>query len=436
VFKRVGKPAIFILVIVIAAISYLAIFGVHSYNGDIKQTVIAGVQDIRFGIDIRGGVDVTFTPPAGTKVTSADMTAMVQRLSERMDSLGIKDRDIYPDYSHNRIDIRFPWKSDVAVKDQDAETAISELAATSELYFKDSSGNTFMTGKDVQSAKADVDNNNNGVGYDISLTFKDTGVKKFAAATKKAAAAASGKNTISIYLDNKLLQTASVDSEIDSSTCIIDNTSNPLTKEYCADIASKINAGALPFKLVTDNYSAISPTMGQNALYVTVLAGLIAFILICLFMILYYRLPGLIACIALIGHITATLLCISIPQFTLTLPGIAGIILSIGMGVDCNIITAERIKEELRVGKTLDGAIDAGFERSFTAIFDGNITVIIVGILLWIFGSGTVQSFGYTLIIGVIFNFIMGLTFSRMMLKSISKFPGVRKNWLFGGASK
>ena len=153
-------------------------------------------------------------------------------------------------------------------------------------------------------------------------------------------------------------------------------------------------------------------------------------------MILYYRLPGLIACVALCGHLAGTLLCISIPQFTLTLPGIAGIILSIGMGVDCNVITAERIKEELRVGKTLDGAIDAGFERSFSAIFDGNITVIIVGTLLMIFGSGTVTSFGYTLIIGVIFNFIMGLTFSRLMLKSISKFSGVRKNWLFGGAAK
>ena len=436
-FKRVGKPAIFILVLVIAAMSYLCIAGVHTQNGDIKVTNIAGVQDIRFGIDIRGGVDVTFTAPAGTTVSNADMSAMVIRLTERMDSLGIKDKDIYPDYTHDRINIRFPWKSDVTVKNQDAETAISELSASSMLYFKDSSGNTFMTGKDVQSASAKVDSNNNNNGYCISLNFKSSGASKFAAATKKMAAlSSSDKNYITIYLNDTKLQTASVDSEIDGNSCIIDNTSSPLSSDYCTDIATKINAGALPFRLVTDNYSAISPTMGQNALTVTVFAGLLAFILICLFMILYYRLPGLIACIALVGHITATLLCISIPQFTLTLPGIAGIILSIGMGVDCNIITAERIKEELRVGKTLDGAIDAGFERSFTAIFDGNITVLIVGFLLQILGSGTVQSFGYTLIVGVIFNFIMGLAFSRIMLKSISKFSGVRKIWLFGGASK
>jgi protein-export membrane protein SecD len=153
-------------------------------------------------------------------------------------------------------------------------------------------------------------------------------------------------------------------------------------------------------------------------------------------MILYYRIPGLIACVALCGHIAGTLLCISIPQITLTLPGIAGIILSIGMGVDANVITAERIKEELRLGKTLDGAIDAGFSRSFSAIFDGNITVFIVGILLLILGSASVQSFGYTLIIGVIFNFIMGITFSRLMLKSMSKFRGMRNIFLFGGAAK
>ena len=206
-----------------------------------------------------------------------------------------------------------------------------------------------------------------------------------------------------------------------------------MTAEETKKLANQINAGSLPFKLVTDNYGTISPTLGQNALRVTIIAGIIAFILVCLFMILYYRLPGVIACIALLGDIAGSLLCISIPQYTLTLPGIAGIILSIGMGVDANIITGERIKEELRVGKTLDGAIDAGFENSFSAIFDGNITVIIVGLLLMIFGSGSVNSFGFTLIIGVIFNFIMGVTVSRLMLKSISKFPALRKNFLFGG---
>lgn len=426
-FKRVGRPVIFILVLIIAAMSYVSIMGVNYYSGDIKQTVIKGAQDMRFGIDIKGGVDVTFTPPKGTTVTKTQMEAAVQRLNQRLDSLNIKDRDIYPDYNSDRIVVRFPWQSGVTNKDP--ESAIKELGATSELYFKDASGNTLLTGGDVKSASAEVDTQSGG--YEVKLNFTSAGTTKFAAATK-----ANLKKAISIYMDDKLIESPTVESEIDDGNAVINNSNNPMKVDEAKSLAAKINAGSLPFKLVTDNYSTISATLGQNALNVTVMAGIIAFILICLFMILYYRLPGLIACVALCGHVAGTLLCISIPQITLTLPGIAGIILSIGMGVDCNVITAERIKEELRVGKTLDGAIDAGFARSFSAIFDGNVTVLIVGALLYILGSGTVQSFGYTLMIGVVFNFIMGLMFSRLMLKSISKFSGVRKNWLFGGAAK
>lgn len=407
--------------------SYFSIAGLSYYSGDIKNTVIKGVKDIRFGMDIKGGVDVTFTPPAGKQVSKSDMEAAVQRLNQRLDNLNIKDRDIYPDYTSHTIIVRFPWASGIKV--QDPETAIKELGSTSQLIFKGPDGSTILTGDDVQSAAAEVVQG----GYDVKLTFKTSGIQKFAAATQKYL-----NKTISIYMDNTLITSPTVDSVINSSTCVIQNPQDQaqMTAAYATNLATQINAGALPYALVTSNYNTISASLGANALSVTVLAGIIAFILICLFMIFYYRLPGLIACVALCGHLAGTLLCISIPQITLTLPGIAGIILSIGMGVDCNIITAERIKEELRVGKTLDGAIDAGFARSFSAIFDGNVTVIIVGILLMIFGSGPVNSFGYTLIIGVIFNFIMGLLFSRLMLKSISKFSGVRKNFLFGGAAK
>ncbi len=417
--KRVGKPVIFILVFVIAAMSYLSFAG-------IKNTVIKGAQDIRFGIDIKGGVDVTFTPPAGTTVTKTQMEAAVDRLNQRLDANNISDRELYPDYTSNRIILRFPWQA--GVKDKDPESAIKELGSMAQLTVVGPDKVTILTGEDVESASAKPVAN----GFDVELKFKSTGISKFSAATAKFV----GKN-IDIYMDETLIESATVNSQITGDTCVIENTgATAMTSDYATDLATKINAGSLPFKLVTENYSTISPTLGQNALNVTVMAGILAFILICLFMILYYRLPGLIACVALCGHLAGTLLLISIPHFTLTLPGIAGIILSIGMAVDTNIITAERIKEELRVGKTLDGAIDAGFQRSFSAIFDGNITVVIVGALLMIFGSGTVFSFGYTLFIGVIFNFIMGITCSRLMLKSISKYSGVRKQFLFGGASK
>lgn len=427
-FKRVGRPVIVILVLIIAAMSYLAFVGVSTYNGDIRNPIIKGAQDIRFGIDIKGGVDVTFSPPAGVKVTKDDITAAVQRLNARLDSLNIKDRNIYPDYNKDHIIVEFPWKSDI--KDQDPETAIKELGAMSQLTFKDPSGNVLLTGSDVQSASAKPDENGDG-GFYVELNMKPSGTTKFADATAKF----KGKQ-IGIFMDTTEVSNPVVDDVITNGIADINNTASPMSSSDAQNLANSINAGALPFKLVTDNYSTISATLGASALQVTVMAGIIAFILICLFMILYYRIPGLIACIALCGHIAGTLLCISIPQITLTLPGIAGIILSIGMGVDANVITAERIKEELRLGKTLDGAIDAGFSRSFSAIFDGNITVFIVGVLLLTLGSASVQSFGYTLIIGVIFNFIMGITFSRLMLKSTSKFRGMRNIFLFGGAAK
>jgi preprotein translocase subunit SecD len=427
VIKRVGKPVIFIIAILILALAYISIAGISYQTGDTRNTIIKGAEDIRFGIDIKGGVDVTFTPPKGTNVTKSQMEAAVQRLNQRLDSLKISDRELYPDYTGKRIIVRFPWQSGTTVKDP--EEAIKELGAMSQLYFKDSSGKTLLTGEDVQSASAEVDTQNGG--YEVKLVFSSAGTEKFAKATKDNV----GK-PLNIYMDETLIESPTVETEINEGTAVINNSRNPMTAETAKKLASQINAGALPFKLVTDNYSTISATLGENALRVTIMAGLLAFILICLFLLLYYRIPGLIGCFALIGCIAGSLLCISIPQFTLTLPGIAGIILSIGMDVDANIITAERVKEELRVGKTLDGAIDAGFERSLAAILDGNVTVVIVGILLMIFGSSTVYSFGYTLIIGEIFNIIMGVTLSRLMLKSISQFPALRKSWMYGGVAE
>lgn len=424
--KRVGKPVIFIIVLLIAALSYISIAGVSYTKGDIKTTVIKGAQDIRFGIDIKGGVDVTFTPPQGTNVTRQQMDAAVQRLNQRLDSLKISDRELYPDYTANRIIVRFPWQSGVTT--QDPEEAIKELGAMSQLYFKDESGNTLLTGEDVESATAQVDQENGG--YEVALNFSSEGTTKFAKATKD-----NLKKTISIYMDQTLISSPTVQSEITDGKAVINNPSG-MSVDEAKSLADKINAGALPFELVTDNYNTISATLGKSALKVTVLAGIVALILVCLFLILYYKVPGIIGCLALFGNVAASLLCISIPQFTLTLPGIAGIILSIGMDVDANVITAERIKEELRIGKTLDGAIDAGFDNSLAAILDGNVTVVIVAVLLMVFGSGTVYSFGYTLIIGEIFNIIMGVFASRLMLKSISRFSGLRKNWLFGGAVK
>ena len=217
--------------------------------------------------------------------------------------------------------------------------------------------------------------------------------------------------------------------------------------------ASKINAGALPFQLETSNYGTISATLGENSLVAMAYAGVIAFIIIAIIMILFYRLPGFVAVISLLGQMGLAIAAVSgyfpvFSSFTMTLPGIAGLILSIGMGVDCNVITAERIKEELKAGRTLDGALERGTKNSLSAIVDGNMTVIIVSIILMlvfgpanilsiIFGestTGTIYSFGYTLLVGVIANFIMGVFCTRIMLRSVAGFKFLRKKWLFGGA--
>ena len=226
-------------------------------------------------------------------------------------------------------------------------------------------------------------------------------------------------------------------------------------------MARQINSGALPFALTVDSYSTISPSLGENSLSAMVLAGLIAFALIVVLMTLLYRLPGFLACIALAGQVAATLAFVSgyfpvFESFTLTLPGIAGIILAIGMGVDANVITAERIKEELNSGKSLDGALKSGFARGLTPIIDGNVTIVIVAVVLmgafgpsdgffakvlhvvfFAFGpstAGTIYAFGYTLLTGVLLNFVFGVFATRVMIRGAAAIKALRNPWLYGAA--
>ena len=263
--------------------------------------------------------------------------------------------------------------------------------------------------------------------------------------------------TISIWMDDTMISAPTVNDPITDGQASI---TGSFTAEAAQDLADKINSGALPFALETANYSTIDPSLGTGARDVMILAGAVAFVLVAIFMICIYRLPGVVAVIALMGQLALSVAAVSgylpfIPSFTLTLPGIAGIILAIGMGVDANVITSERIREEVRSGKSIDGAIELGYQRAFSAILDGNMTVVIVAIILmgafgppsslfakllnpifFLFGStlaGTVYSFGYTLLVGVIGNFIFGILCSKLMLKSISRFKAFRKPKFYGG---
>ena len=464
--KRVPKPVFFIVALLILAFSFTAIFGVSYYSGDNKVTVIKGIGDIRWGIDIRGGVEATFKPANGVDATDEQLESAKSIIELRMISQGITDYELYADKNSDRIIVRFPWKSDE--KEFNAVSAIEEISSTAQLTFrpgksyettdvgsdgsyvyKTPTGETetvLMDGSMVDSAEAQYYTDDKGKAqFVVSLTLNDEGKQTFADITSKYL-----NQTVSIWMDDIMLSAPTVQAVISDGKAQI--TGN-FTNTEAAQLAEKINAGALPFQLETANYGNIDPTLGANALTAMAYAAIIAFIVIMIIMLVFYRLPGFIAVIALIGQMGLSIAAVSgyfpaIPSFTMTLPGIAGLILSIGMGVDCNVITAERIKEEFAAGRTLDGALEKGTKNSLSAIIDGNMTVVIVSIILmlvfgpsnilsFIFGestTGTIYAFGYTLLVGVISNFIMGIFFSRLMLRSIAGFKPLRKKWLFGGA--
>lgn len=467
--KRVAKPVFFIVLAVILAFTGIVFFGVHTQYGDFTTTVIRGVSDIRWGIDIRGGVDVTFTSPADYDATDEEVDAAKSIVETRLVANNITDYEVYVDYNNDKIIVRFPWQAED--DSFDPEAAVKELGATALLTFREGSerslsdGQTYedlpliISGSDVEKASA-VYQLKSGTSkeyeYMVSLKLKDSGKEKFAEATKKLA---SSKGYISTYMDDKCISTATVKEEISGGEATI---SGNFTADEAKELADQINGGALPFKLETSSFSTISPTLGTGARDAMAIAGVIAFGLIMIFMISLYRLPGVVAVIGLIGQVAGTFCAITgfFPfsnSFTLTIPGIAGIILAVGMGVDANVITGERIKEEINSGKTIDTAIATGYKRAFSAVFDGNITMIIVAIILmgafgtpdslastilkpvfFMFGAsteGTIYSFGYTLMVGVILNFLFGILATRLMTMSLSRFKIFRNPALYGGKS-
>ena len=443
--KRIGKPVFFIVFVIILALAYTSVFGIYGENGDFKVTYIKGINDIRWGIDINGGVEAVFAPD-GKDATDDEMESVKAILELRLVAQNVTDYEIYPDYTNDRITVRFPWKSDE--ENYDPDTAISELSATAKLTFRGGStesGEVIIEGKDVKRAYSNYQSSSNGTyQHVVVLELNDEGATKFADGTRTYL-----NQQIGIWMDDDLISAPTVNQVISNGTATI---SGSFDAAGAAKLANTINAGALPFGLKIESYSTISPSLGNSALTAMGYAAITALILIFLFMLCMYRLPGFIAFIALLGQMAISIMAISgyftvFPSFTMTIPGIAGMILSIGMGVDANIITAERIKDELWSGKTLDGCIRNGTKGSFSAIFDGNITVIIVAVILilvfgpanifsQIFGvstTGLIYAFGYTLLVGVIANFIMGVGASRLMLKSISGYKFLRNKRLYGG---
>lgn len=455
--KKIGRPVFFVVAALIIAFSLLSTLGISTRYGDNETTIIAGIDDIRWGIDIRGGVNVTFGAPDDytDPITNDDLDAAKSIIETRLINQNINDYEVYEDFGSNNIIVRFPWQADDT--SFDPEQAVQEIGATAMLSFRMGysgdlqDGQTYedlelvLTGKDVANAQVGMDTESTtSQSYVVHLSLNDSGKEAFKEATTKAKEDGS---RISIWMDDEQISAPSVSAVISDGQASI---SGSFTGENGYDEAKKladmINGGSLPFKLEVKNLSTISPILGTGARDAMGIAGVIAFVVIAIFMIGYYRLPGLVAVIALAGQVAGMFAAVTgffgfNASSTLTIPGIAGIILSIGMGVDANVLSAERIREELKAGRTIDGAIKNGFSRGFTAVLDSNLTVIIVAVILMlVFGTwfgastdGTIYSFGFTLLVGVIMNFIMACWATRMMTTSLSRFKVFKNPWFYGG---
>ncbi len=455
--KKIGRPVFFVVAALIIAFSLLSTLGISTRYGDNETTIIAGIDDIRWGIDIRGGVNVTFGAPDDytEAISNDDLDAAKSIIETRLINQNINDYEVYEDFGSNNIIVRFPWQADDT--SFDPEQAVQEIGATAMLSFRMGysgdlqDGQTYedlelvLTGKDVANAQVGMDTESTlSQSYVVHLSLNDSGKEAFKEATTKAKEDGS---RISIWMDDEQISAPSVSAVISDGQASISGSftgENGYTE--AKKLADMINGGSLPFKLEVKNLSTISPILGTGARDAMGIAGVIAFIVIAIFMIGYYRLPGVVAVIALAGQVAGMFAAVTgffgfNASSTLTIPGIAGIILSIGMGVDANVLSAERIREELKSGRTIDGAIKNGFSRGFTAVLDSNLTVIIVAVILMlVFGTwfgastdGTIYSFGFTLLVGVIMNFIMACWATRMMTTSLSRFKAFKKPWFYGG---
>lgn len=423
------KVKFFLVILIIGILTWITNFG------SIFGIKILGARDIRPGIDIQGGIDARLyaVTKDGSKPSKEDLDTAKVIIGKRLDNKGVLDRIITTDPDNGYLIVQIPWKK--GETDFNPQKSIDEIGKTALLTFqevdetkKDANGNYLPTGKIViegtMVSKAGTETNSQTGTVDVTLSLNDEGAKKFAEATGRLI----GK-PIAIFMDELLISAPTVNTQITGGQAVI---TGQRTAQEAGELASTIKSGALPFKLEAKQVNSISPTLGENALKVCLIAGFWSLIFVWLYMLIYYRLTGLLANIALLAHTVLELLAISWTGITITLPGIAGVILTIGMGVDANIIIFERIKEELKNGKTLKTGIDLGFKRAFPAIFDANMTTLISAVVLYIFGTGPIKNFAITLGLGVALSFLTAVVITRILVRSVSNLNIAKNRKLYG----
>ena len=385
----------------------IGVFGYFGYDT---------MDDIKLGLDLAGGVSITYQA-VEENPSSEEMSDTIYKLQQRVQNYST-EAEVYQEGS-NRINIDIPGVSD-------ANAILEELGKPGSLIFVDESGNTILTGDQVASAKAAIQEKNGQKSYVVSLTFTEEGAKTFADATAKNI----GKR-IGIIYDGSLVSYPTVNSAITGGECYIDGMQD---YDEAENLAATIRIGSLSLELEELRSNVVGAKLGQEAIATSLKAGAIGFGIVAVFMIAVYLVPGLASVLALCLYVALELVLLSAFEVTLTLPGIAGIILSIGMAVDANVIIFTRIKEEIGVGKTVKSAIKTGFSKALSAIVDGNVTTLIAAVVLFWRGSGTVKGFASTLALGIVLSMFTALFVTKAILSALynlglddPKFYGVSK---------
>lgn len=410
--KKKARISLGVLLVITVLMAYTVIFG-------IGKTGTGAMRNIILGLDLSGGVSITYEAVGDEDPSSEDMSDTIYKLQQRVQGYST-EAQVYQEGT-NRINIEIPGVSD-------ANTILEELGKPGSLEFRLTDGTVVLTGNQVATAEAKQQQDSMGNReYVVQLDLNEEGAKAFADATSENVG-----NVIQIVYDDTVISAPRVNEAITGGTAII---SGMASAEEAQNLASSIRIGSLSLQLNEIRSNVVGAQLGEDAIRTSLIAGGIGLVIIIVFMIGVYALPGICAGIALIIYTLLTLLTLNAFDLTLTLPGIAGIILTIGMAVDANVIIYARIREEIAAGISVKGAIDSGFKKAFSAIFDGNITTLIAAFVLNLLGTGSVKGFAQTLALGIVLSMFTALVISRLLIKSFYAL-GLKDEKYYGKAKK
>ena len=433
------KRSIVTFCLVIAAAVVLNLVAIFGLPGSLSTTyggMLDGETGIRQGIDLAGGSVITFQADAENP-TEEEMNSVRSVYEMRLNGAGYTEARISVG-ENGQVTIEIPSGTDTGSGEMSAteqtDAAVELLSEVAKLTFRDYQDNVVLEGTDVASAQSiyGQPSENSNPQYYVQVEFTADGARKFADATEKAAAQSSPNNIIKIVMDEEVVSSPRVSEKIDSTSCVITGDFNA---ESAATLANQINSGNLPFEMKKISQETVGAELGRDALPTSLWAAGIGIILVMLFMVIRYRLPGLIADLSLLIYVGLICLVIGVFRVNLSLSGIAGIVLSIGMAVDADCIIFERMKEELKLGKTVRASVEAGFSKAFSAIIDSNITTIISCVVLYMSGIGTVTGFATTLGIGVILSMFTAIVVTKFLMRNLVNI-GVRNKSLFYNVKK